>query len=61
MLAKILGVVLLLVGLCAGLSILVALIGTAFGLLWFLIKLAVPLILVYLGYRLLCGNRSRYA
>jgi hypothetical protein len=61
MFAKLIGLMFLAVGAFVGLSILVALIGTAFGLLWFVVKLAVPVALVYVGYRLLCSNRSRYA
>ena len=61
MLAKLIGVLLLVAGACIGLCILVALIGTAIGLLWFLVKIAVPLVLVYLGYRLIISGRGRYA
>jgi hypothetical protein len=61
MLSKLVGLVLLAVGALAGLSILVALIGTAIGLLWFLIKITIPVVLVYMGYRLLCSGRGRYA
>lgn len=58
MLCKLAGLFLLAVGLFVGASILVALIGTALGLLWFLLKIAVPLILVYMGYRLLFADRG---
>ena len=58
MLAKIAGVLLLVLGVSIGLSILVALIGTAIGLLWFLVKIAGSLVLVYAGYRLLCLGRE---
>lgn len=61
MLAKLVGLMLLVIGAFVGLSILVALIGTAIGLLWFVVKITIPVALVYLGYRLLCSNRSRYA
>ena len=61
MLAKLIGLILLVVGALVGLSILIALIGTAIGLLWFMVKMVVPLVLVYLGYRLLCSDRGRYA
>ena len=57
MLAKILGALLLIVGGILSLGLLVALIGTAIGLLWFCLKLAVPLLLVYLGYRLFSADR----
>ncbi len=61
MLAKIFGMLLLIVGGMIGLGVLVALIGTVVGLLWFAIKLAVPLVLVYAGYRLLTRDRRRVA
>jgi hypothetical protein len=61
MFAKLIGLMLLVVGVFVGFSILVALIGTAIGLLFFVLKIAVPVALVYLGYRLLCSDRSRYA
>ena len=61
MLAKFVGLILLVAGLFVGFSILVALIGTVIGLLVFVLKIAVPITLVYLGYRLLCSGRSRYA
>jgi len=61
MFAKLIGLMLLAIGAFVGLSILVALIGTAIGLLWFTVKLAVPVALVYVGYPLLCSGRSRYA
>ena len=57
-LAKIAGVLLLVLGVSIGLSILVALIGTAIGLLWLLVKIAGSLVLVYAGYRLLCLGRE---
>jgi len=57
-LAKIAGVLLLVLGVSIGLSILVALIGTAIGLLWLLVKIAGSLVLVYVGYRLLCLGRE---
>lgn len=61
MFAKLIGLMLLAVGVFIGFSILVALIGTALGLLWFMMKIAVPVALVYMGYRLLFADRSRYA
>ena len=61
MLTKMIGVILLVAGVLVGLSVLVALIGTAIGLVWFLIKVSVPMVLVYLGYRMLCSDRTRYA
>lgn len=61
MLAKLVGLVLLAAGVFVALSVLVALIGTAIGLLMFALKIAVPVALVYVGYRLLCSDRRRYA
>ena len=61
MFVKLIGLMLLAVGVLVGFSILVALIGTALGLLWFMVKIAVPVALVYMGYRLLFADRSRYA
>jgi len=61
MLAKLFGVLLLLGGAFLGFTILVTLIGTALGILFFLLKIAVPVFLVYLGCRLLFSECSRYA
>lgn len=61
MLAKIAGLVLLAAGVFVGFSILIALIGTVIGILVFAVKIAVPVALVYLGYRLLCSGRREYA
>ena len=61
MFAKLVGLALLAAGVLVGFSILIALIGTAIGLLVFVLKIAVPVALVYFGYRLLCSGRSRYA
>lgn len=59
MLAKILGFLLLLIGGAVALGLVVALIGTLIGLVWFVAKLAIPVLLVYLGYRLLTRDRQR--
>jgi uncharacterized protein YacL len=61
MLAKILGALLLVVGGILSLGLLAALIGTAIGILWFCLKLAIPVVLVYLGYRLFCSGRHQLA
>lgn len=53
MFAKILGILFLLAGGILALGVLFQLIGTIFGLFWVLVKLAVPIVLVYIGYRLL--------
>jgi hypothetical protein len=57
MLSKILGVLLLIVGGTIALGILVALVGTVIGILMFVVKLAVPVLLVYVGYRLVTRER----
>ena len=59
MFRKIVGLILLAAGLFFGFSILIELIGTAIGILFFLLKIAVPLVLVYLGYRFLFSDRSQ--
>ncbi len=53
MLARILGIILLVVGGIGALGVIFPLIGSIFGMLWLLIKLIIPLILIYVGYRLL--------
>ncbi len=53
MLARILGIILLVVGGIGALGVILPLIGSIFGMLWLLIKLIIPLILIYVGYRLL--------
>ncbi len=52
MFAKILGILLIIIGGSLALGVLFQLIGTLFGLLWALVKLAIPLVLLYVGYRL---------
>ena len=52
MFGKIIGILLIVIGGSLALAVLFQLIGTLFGLLWALIKLAIPLILLYVGYRL---------
>jgi hypothetical protein len=61
MFTKLAGALLLAAGLITGLVVLVALVGTAIGLLWMVIKLVVPIALIYAGYRLfLAGDRPQY-
>ncbi|MDA0711966.1 MAG: hypothetical protein O3B73_17345 [bacterium] len=57
MLSKLFGVAFLVVGGMIALGILVALLGKVLGLMMFLLKLAVPLLLVYIGYRLVTRHR----
>ncbi len=57
MLAKLFGVLLFIVGGMIALSLLVALVGTVIGIAVFLLKLAVPVLLVYVGYRLVTRER----
>ena len=52
MFAKVLGIILIIVGGILSLGVLFPLIGNLFGMLWLLIKLIVPLVLIYIGYRL---------
>ena len=61
MLVKILGLLILAAGGMVGLFILTALIGTLIGLLWFAVKLAIPALLIYAGYRLLTRDRRTVA
>ena len=58
---KFLGFCLLAGGGLAALFLLGGLIGIALGLIWFAIKLAVPLLLIYVGYRLIVRDRHRIA
>ena len=57
MLANFFGIVCLVVGGIIACGILIALIGTVVGLLWMALKLAVPALLIYWGYRLVTRNR----
>lgn len=57
MLAKIIGLLMLIVGGVIAFGILTALIGTVIGIVMFLVKLAVPVLLVYIGYRLVTRER----
>lgn len=59
--AKFLGFCMLAAGGVAALFLLGGLIGIALGLIWLLIKFAVPLLLIYVGYRLIVRDRHRIA
>ena len=58
MLAKILGIILIVVGGYFGFFVLFGLIGSLFELLWVLVRLAMASGITFLGYRLL--TRDRY-
>ena len=53
MLAKLLGIALVVVGGILSLGVLFPLIGNILGMLWLLVKLIIPIVLIYVGYRLL--------
>ena len=57
MLAKFFGLILLIIGGCVAVGILTMVIGTMVGLLVFALKVAVPVLLIYGGYRLLTRDR----
>lgn len=59
MLSKLFGVLFLIVGGMIALGVLVALIGTVVGILTFVVKLAVPVLLLYIGYRLVTRDRRQ--
>ena len=59
MLAKIVGILLIVIGGSIALGVLFDLVESIFELLWILIKLVVPLVIAYVGYRLLTRD-SRY-
>ena len=59
--ARFLGFCLLAFGGFVALIMLGGLIGIALGLIWFAIKLAVPILLIYVGYRLLVRDKHRIA
>ena len=60
MIAKFFGLILIVGAGLIGFSVLMMLVGTVLGLLWFALKLAIPVGLAYLGYRLLFGQREAY-
>lgn len=57
MLSKLFGILFLIVGGMIAFGILAALVGTVIGILMFVLKLAVPVLLVYIGYRLVTRDR----
>ena len=59
MLVKLFGIALLVVGGIVAFCLLVALIGTIFSILIFALKVAIPVVLVYLGYRLITRDRHQ--
>ena len=59
MLAKLFGIALLVVGGMIAFCLLMALIGTVFSILIFALKVAIPVLLVYLGYRLITRDRHQ--
>lgn len=61
MLAKLFGIALLVVGGIVAFCLLMALIGTIFSILIFALKVAIPVVLVYLGYRLITRDRHQVA
>ena len=58
MLGTIFGILFLVVGGLMALGILAGILGIAVGVVWFLIKLTIPFLLVYLGYRLIVNARE---
>lgn len=52
MLAKLLGIILIVIGGSLVLGVLFQFVGSLFALLWIVIKLLIPLVLLYVGYRL---------
>lgn len=58
---RFLGFCLVAAGGLIALFLLGGLIGLALGLIWLLIKLAVPLLLIYVGYRFIVRDRHRIA
>ena len=59
MLAKLFGIALLVVGGIVAFCLLMALVGTVFSILIFALKVAIPILLVYLGYRLVTRDRHQ--
>ncbi|MYB55036.1 MAG: hypothetical protein F4Y39_21120 [Gemmatimonadetes bacterium] len=59
MLAKLFGIALLVVGGFVAFCLLMALVGTIFSILIFALKVAIPVVLVYLGYRLITRDRHQ--
>ena len=59
MLVKLFGIALLVVGGIVAFCLLMALIGTIFSILIFALKVAIPVVLVYLGYRMITRDRHQ--
>ena len=59
-LAKLLGLVLLVIGGIIAFGVLMVLFGAIFGILVFALKLAAAVVLVYLGYRFIARDRPAY-
>ncbi len=59
MLAKLFGIALLIVGGFVAFCLLMALIGAVFSVLIFALKVAIPVVLVYMGYRLVTRDRHQ--
>ena len=59
MLVKLFGIALLVVGGIVVFCLLMILIGTIFSILIFALKVAIPVVLVYLGYRLITRDRHQ--
>jgi|GEM_PF-1362462 hypothetical protein len=58
MLGTIFGILFLVVGGLMAFAILAGILGVAVGIVWFLVKLSIPFLLVYLGYRLIVNSRE---
>ena len=59
MLAKLFGIALLVVGGFVTFCLLMVFVGTIFNILIFALKVAIPILLVYLGYRLITRDRHQ--
>lgn len=59
MLGKLFGIALLVVGGIVAFCLLMALVGTVFSILIFALKVAIPVVLIYLGYRLITRDRHQ--
>lgn len=59
MFAKLFGIALLAVGGFVAFCLLMVLVGTIFSILIFALKVAIPVVLVYLGYRLITRDRHQ--
>jgi hypothetical protein len=61
MFAHIIGILFLIIGGIIGFAILAAAVGILVGVVTFAVKLAVPVLLIYLGYRLVTRDRDAIA